>query len=213
MTVWSTARAVALLAGVVVLAACGPTVQITTAPGSPTTAIPTPPPVPGGPDGLPTFALPSFTGDAELEALLPDELGGASVETLSMSGDDFLRGAGESAADFVAMLSQSGWSPADLSVALAATDDVVLVAYRNRDVDTNLFFEAFKSRLENAGGATSTDVSFGGKSVTKFVPIDGDTIYVYASGDIVFSIEATDRPGISIDDTDELLNEAFSKLP
>lgn len=221
MTNWIIARSLAILAGVViVLAACGPAGPAATAPGSTTTALPTPPAFPDGPDGLPSFALPPFTGNAALEALLPDELGGTTVAKLSMSGDDFVRGGGESAADFLAVLSQSGWSPAELSVAFASTSDVILAAYRVNDVDASLFFEAFRSTLEEAGPVSVTDVTFGGKPVKKFVPNDGDTIYLYPSGDVLFSIDATDErgfltdaQGFLVDDFDELLNEAFSKLP
>lgn len=212
MTNWIIARSLAILAGVViVVAACGPAGPATTASGGTTTPA-TPPAFPDGPDGLPSFALPPFTANSALEALLPDELGGTTVEKLSMSGDDFVRGGGESAADFLAVLSQSGWSPADLSVAFASTRDVIFVAYRIKGVDSNLFFAAFKSTLEDAGGATTTNESLGGKVVKKLVPTDGRAIYIYPSGDVLFSISASDKPGISIDDTDELLNEAFAKL-
>lgn len=203
MTRSSTARAVALLAGAVLLvAACGSTGTPTGGPGTTPAAGVTP--APAGSEGAAfSFAMPSFTSDPELEALLPDEIGGAATEKLSMSGTDLIgEGSGQ---DLAVILTQFGKQPSDLSAGLAGAAGIDIIAYRVQGIDANALFQAFLQLIGNEDNVVS-DANLGGKSIKKIVTIEGDTSYVYASGDVLFIVEAIDEAAPA------LLEEVFTKL-
>ena len=150
-----------------------------------------------------SFEIPSFTTDPELEALLPSEIGGAPTEKLSMSGTDLIgEGSGE---DLRVILTQFGKSPSDLSAGLAGAAGIDIIAYRVRGIDANALFQAFLQLIGNADNVVS-DASLGGKSIKKIVTPEADTSYVYASGDVLFIVEATDEVAPA------LLDEVFTKL-
>jgi hypothetical protein len=213
MTARTSARALALLTGaVIIVAACGPGGTPTSSPAATTAAIATPAPdVTDG--GLPSFdlgsfAIPSFNSDVELEGLLPDTIAGVAVQKFSMTGDSFMGTGGTGTEELDAILEQAGKTPADLSVAFAGTDAVTLIAYRIKGVPADTFFQAFLTAAQQGGETTLTDASLGGKSVKKVVSTDTDigTVYVYASGDVLFIVGGE---GL----TDAILQEAFSALP
>jgi hypothetical protein len=155
----------------------------------------------------PTLVLPSFNADVDLEALLPDELGGLPTQKFSFAGADFLSNGGPETEDFQKVLTALGKSPADLSVAIAgSTIGQTVGAYRIRGVDAAGLLPAFIAAFQQGDtGATVTDVSYGGKSVKKASSPTDETVYLYASGDVVFF-----AGGDAV--TDAFLNEAFSKL-
>ena len=210
MTERRSATGLAMLMGATLLmAACGPAANATTSPG---TTTPTAPPVTQAPaseapasDGLPgfSFALPSFTSDAELEAMFPKELGGETLQILSMSGSDFM-GSGMSGNEIGPVLQQLGKTPADLSVAVGGTMAISVIAFRIKGVPAEQFLSAYTAAAPQ--GATITDTSFGGKSVKKVVSADQDPIYLYLHNDVIWTVGGS---GL----TDALMNEAFSKLP
>ena len=211
MTVRRNATGAALLIGaMLVIAACGPAANATTGP----TTTPTSPPVtqaPGseapGSSGLPgfSFALPSFTSDAELEAMFPTQLGGETLQILSMSGSDFM-GSGMSGNEIGPILQQLGKSPSDLSVAVGGTTNISVIAFRIKGVPADQFLNAYIAQAPQ--GATITDASFGGKSVKKVVTTGQDPIYLYLHDDVIWTVGGS---GSGL--TDALMNEAFSKLP
>lgn len=209
MTRPSTARALALLAGaVLVLAACGPAAAPTAAPGGTQAAVATPgaatqAPGTSGEPGF-SFTMPSFNSDLELESLLPDTIGGVAVDKASMSGGDLI-GDGTGSEDLLAILTQFGKTPADMSVAFGDAAGVNMIVYRVRGVDANALFQAFL-KIVNTDGTTVSDANVGGKSVKKLVTVNGETSYIYASGDVLFTVEA------DADTAPALLDEAFSKL-
>ena len=193
-----------------IIAACGPAANATTSP----TTTPTTPPVTEAPgsegapsSGLPgfSFALPSFTSDAELEAMFPTQIGGETLQVLSMRGSDFM-GSGGSGDEIGPILQQLGKTPADLSVAFGGTSNVQVFAFRIQGVAADQFLNAYIQSAQSAQGSTITDASFGGKSVKKVVSTGQDAVYLYLHNDVVWTIGGT---GL----TDALLNEAFSKLP
>jgi hypothetical protein len=214
MTARTSARALALLAGAVfILAACGPGGTATSSPAATTAAVTTPGPAATGGGLLPSFdlgsfAIPSFNSDVELEGLLPDTIAGVPVQKFSMTGDSFMGTGGTGTEELDAILDEAGKTPADLSVAFAGTDAVTLIAYRIKGVPADTFFQAFLLAAQEGGETTLTDASFGGKSVKKVVSTDTDigTVYVYASGDVLFIVGGE---GL----TDAILQEAFSQLP
>ena len=205
--------AAALIA--VAIAACGPTGPTPTPGGSDGAVDPsapaTRPPgtIPALPSDLPfpSFVLPSFNEDEELEALLPQQLGGTAISYLSMTGETFMGMDPASAAQFEAVLQEFDRTPADLSVAFGGTRAITLFAYQIRDVSASTFLPALiQSFGAQMGGVTTTTESYGGKSVTKLVPAEGGTVYLYTSGDVVFVVGGD---GV----TPALLDEAFTALP
>ena len=203
MTRSSTARAVALLTGaVLVVVACGSAGSPSGAPGGSQPAGITP--APAGSEGAGfSFVMPSFTSDLELEALLPDEIGGAPTEKLSMSGTDLIGdGSGE---DLAVILTQFGKQPSDLSAGLAGAAGIDIIAYRVQGIDANALFQAFLQLIGNEDNVVS-DANLGGKAIKKIVTLEGDTSYVYASGDVLFIVEASDAAAPA------LLEEVFTKL-
>lgn len=155
-----------------------------------------------------SFALPSFTADAELESKFPKDLGGEAVIVRSMSGTDFLK-TGATGNAISPVLDQLGKTPADLSVAFGGTMDVVVNAIRIEGVPADQFLTAFKTAAQAGQGSTVTQVSFGGKSVQKVAAAGQNPVYLYLNGDIVWTVGGVG----SANPTDALLNEAFSKLP
>ena len=207
MTARRSATGLATLMGATLLiAACGPAANATTAP-TPTTPAATQAAgseAPGS-DGLPgfSFALPSFTSDAELEAKFPKELGGEPIQVLSMNGANFL-GSGMSGDEIGPILQQLGKSPSDLSVAVGGTMNISVIAFRIKGVPADQFLNAYTSAAPE--GAAISDASFGGKAVKKVVATGQEGVYLYLKDDVIWTVGGS---GV----TDALLNEAFSKLP
>lgn len=210
MTVRTTARPLVLLAGLAILVwACGGGTATpgATSPGGSTAAPVTQAPAGTNP-GEPSMVLPSFdlpSGDEELEALLPDDIAGETVQKFSMTGDTFMGGAGNP--EVAAVLDQFNKTAGDLSVAFGGTEAVALIAYRLKGVEGSEFFNAFLGAAGEDGAVTVTDAAYGGKAVKKVVSSSADigTVYVYTAGDVMFIVGDEDI-------TEALLNEAFSKI-
>jgi hypothetical protein len=159
-----------------------------------------------GASGLPgfSFALPSFTADTELESLFPDEIGGKSLQVLSMSGSDFM-GSNPAGNAIAPVLAGLGKQASDLSVAFGGTEDIAVIAFRIKGVPAEQFLNAYTQAAP--AGAAITDASLGGKSVKKVVTPDSpEATYLYLKNDVIWTVSGNNL-------TDALLNEAFSKLP
>jgi hypothetical protein len=200
----------ALLVGAtVVIAACG-SGGPTNTPSQAVTPPPTEPVATGTVPsfGLPgfSFALPSFTSDQELESMFPSEIGGQEVTVLSMSGADFMAFGGSSNPMGPA-LGQLGKSPSDLSVAIGQTPNgsVRIVAFRIAGIQASQFLAAYTGTAGNVQGTTITDARIGGKAAKKVVT-PSETVYLYLSGDVLWTIG-----GAAL--SDATLDEAFTKLP
>ena len=211
-----TLRALGLAAaGAVLIAACGNN-GATTAPTTP--AAPSTPPVTAAPvpteaaaasNALPSFDLSSFHGDQSLESLIPKTIAGETLTALSMTGDQFL-GDGSASPQLAGALTALGKTTSDLSVAFAGSSKVTIVAFRVKGVSASTMFDAFKSAA--TGDITTADVSYGGKSETKVTSsTDGTISFIYAKDDTMFLVGS---PGAgSAVPSDDVLNEAFQKLP
>ena len=211
MTARTIARPLALLAGVAILvAACGGSTA-TQAPGASTAAVTQAPATqapatqaPAATTGaVETFPTASLHGDVDLEAMIPDQIGGETITALSMTGEQFM-GSGGGSDEFTAIMTGLGKQPKDLSVAFGGTSKISIIAFQVKGVPGSQILEAFKNA--STDGAVLTDATFGGKSVKKVTPGEGLVSYVYTTQDVVFVVS-----GAAI--TDALLNEAFSKLP
>jgi hypothetical protein len=197
----------ALVAGCGPAATSGP-VGTSGAVGSPAPVTQPPATQPAAPTGGPldSFALPSLPSeDADLEALLPDELGGEDVLKSSMTGDSFLGTPGAGGEEIAMMLQALGKQPADLSVAFGGTSEISVIAYQVKGIPATQVYASYLQLAQQSGATTSTDTSLGGKSVKKVVSEDG-TVYIYTAGDVVFSVSGDDI-------SPALLDETFSKLP
>ncbi len=199
-----TARPLAALATLaIILAACGSSAA-TNAPATQVPATQAPatqaPPAAGGPSLDP---LASFHGAQDLEALLPDEIGGVPMTKASVSGTDFMStlGGSEELGNALTALNKT---PADLSVAFGSAGTGTIFAFQVNGVPGGQILTAlFAAQSE---GSTITDVSLGGKAVKKVVA-SGETSssYIYATQDVVFVALA----GAA----DAQLNDLFSALP
>ncbi len=206
----TTVRAMAFLVGSIVLAACGSGAP-TSSPGVTQATVATSAPAtqaPGATGGLPSFVIPSFHGAADLEALLPDSIGGEPLVTLSMSGTQFL--ASGMATEVQAALTALGKSASDLSVAFGSNSQVVVIAFRVNGAPGSAILEAFRQAYTADTPATVTDVNIGGKSVKKFQPSDTSEAasWIYTKDDVVYTVG-----GSGTAPSDAVLIEVFSKLP
>ena len=184
-------------------ATTGPTSATSTS-ATPTEAPSTEAPAASGLPGS-SFAIPSFHANADLEKLIPAEIGGEPVTTQSMSGAQFLGTPNNEVAN---VLSGLGKQPSDLSVAFGFNMNVSVIAFQINGVPGSTILDSFKNASTDAG--TITDASYGGKSVKKLTPTEASQAasYIYTTQDVVFVVGGT---GTTL--TDALLNEAFSKLP
>jgi len=154
--------------------------------------------------------LPSLSlhGDAALEAMLPDQIGGTTLQKFSFQGAGAFSSGASGSQELQDALGQIGKSPNDVSFAVAASTDgsVTIGAFRVNGADANNVVSAFIQAGEKANpGTTVSDASISGKSVKKVVdPSETKPTYVYAHGDVMFFVQA---------ESDALLNEVFSKLP
>ncbi|HEU4919357.1 MAG TPA: hypothetical protein VFT20_06420 [Candidatus Limnocylindrales bacterium] len=143
---------------------------------------------------LGSFAIPSFGGADDLEAMLPSEICGATTQKFSMSGEDFEAFADD--AEFSATLEGLGKTAADVSFAISAptTGDLDCGAgvFRISGADTARLQEAYLAASENEGG-TYTAATIGGKNVF-IITATGETgkQYVYFKGDAVLFAQAPD---------------------
>jgi len=209
MTPTRTGSGLALLVGAAVLvAACG-----SSGPSATATQSATQPPEPPASFALPSldipgfsFALPSFSSDADLEAKFPDSIGGEALNVQSMSGADFMNLPGGTTAskDIETALQQLGKTPADLSVGFGGNNSITIFAFRIKGVPADQFLGKYLGAT--SVGSTVTDASIGGKTVKKVVTDGQVSAYLYLSGDILWTVGGNNP-------TDALLNEAFSKLP
>ena len=201
---------------VLVLAACGggsspspsaagPTGSAGASPSEEATTEPT-----GGESSGP--ALPSLPSEAaDLEALIPDEVGGLVLQKASMQGSEFLS-SGESDAATQKFLEDLGVDPEDVAVAFgfgfSADGTVAVFVFRADGADTDrlvsVFKEATDSDRESPLAWESTSV--GGKDVERAVdPESGNAIdYLYARDDVLFLVTAS---------AEDVATEALEKLP
>jgi hypothetical protein len=135
----------------------------------------------------------------ELEALVPNDIGGTALQKFSMQGDEFVSsgGATEETEQFLDGLGVS-------------TDDVAVAAGYGVATDTGDPFAVFVFQAEGAGSERLMSVfkqaldsdrdppleweakSVGGKPVEQAVDAERDSqVYLYAKGDVLFYLAAT----------------------
>lgn len=191
---------------VVVLAACS------SSSGSSPTPSPSPTPVPTQVAAASNSALPSLnlpSNAKELEALLPDTLGGIKLVKASYKGSDFLNSA-NSNEEFKTWLNSVGKSLDDVSAAFgfaaSGTSGSAIFAFRVNGVDNSKLIDAFKaSESSTSSTMTWTSANVGGKNVQKSTdPSTNTAIYLYGTADLLFFVTTND-PAVA--------QEALSHLP
>jgi hypothetical protein len=141
--------------------------------------------------GLPSFQLPS--SDKELEALLPDQLCGATAQKLSMSGPAFATSADE---QFKATLDKLGKSVNDVSFAMAVPTGGTCAAaagiFKIKGADPGRLQQVY-GEVAQQEGTKYEQRSVGGKNVYVSTEASGSSTYAYFAGDaIVFAFAKDD---------------------
>lgn len=166
--------------------------------GTPTpspTPVPTPSEQASQSQLLPSFSLPSNA--KELEALIPDTLGGAKVTKASYKGSDFINSS-SSNEEFKAWLNSVGKSLNDVSAAFgfvtSGTSGSAVFAFRVQGVDNAKLIDAFKtSEASSNSTMTWTSANVGGKNVQQSTDPDTKTaIYLYGTADLLFFVSTND---------------------
>jgi hypothetical protein len=158
---------------------------------------------------LPSFDLPN--SDAELEALLPDQIGGKQTIKSSMKGSELLA-SGSDNQKFIDFLNSVGAQPDDVSVAFAfavstTADSTAVAAFRVKGVDHSRLLTELTTAMQDDQSATNfTDATVGGKSVKKGTAPGEQavSVYIYGVADLVFSVTSA---------SDDAAAEVLSHLP
>ena len=196
------------LATAFVVAACGgggpttaPTLATPTEPALPSVEVPT---FDLGSFAIPSFEIPSFSGDEELEAMLPDSVGGQTVVKQSLSGADFVNLVMGGATAFEDMLGEMGATIDDLSVAIGTAGALTLYAYQVEGQSADQVFAGLEAAFLAGGAGTVNEIEVGGRTVNQ-VTTATETTYIYLASGVVFIIGGTV--------TQDLLADAVAQLP
>jgi len=158
---------------------------------------------------LPSFDLPN--SDTELEALLPDQIGGKQTVKSSMKGSELMTSGGDNQ-QFIDFLNSVGAQPDDVSVAFAfalstTADSTAVAAFRVKGVDHGILLNELSTAMQSDESATGfTDANVGGKNVKKGTAPGQQTtaVYLYGVADLVFSVTSA---------SDAAAAEVLSHLP
>lgn len=192
----------------VVLVACSSST------GNNATPTPSPTPTVTPTAAASVIALPSLPSNAkELEALLPNTLGGKTLTKASMKGSDFVTAS--QSPELTAWLNSLGKSLNDVSAAyafdLSGTTPAFIFAFRVAGVDHSQLISTLETQFNKDATTktTWTSATVGGKSVQAGPVPDSDStpvqnIYLYGTGDVVFFVETASQP---------LAQEALQDLP
>lgn len=178
---------------------------------------PTPTAAPSRADAASGAAGPSPglpTSESGLAALLPDKISGQRAFKLAMGGEQLIGGGAvvNIEPEFQGVLDTLDAQPDDVSFALSSVENVdgaavVIMAFRIADANTSQLQSAFQTFWSPPSQPVDWQpASVGGKSVVAGSDADnpGNTISVYAVGDLIFYVSAPNE---------ELATELLSPLP
>lgn len=140
---------------------------------------------------------PSLVGAPDLEATLPSEAAGITLQSYSMSGPDFVEGEVEE--QFVTFIESLGADVQDVSVAIAlganadGTQTASILAFQVAGASAQELIDAFKASAEQ--GLVWQPETMGGKSVEASVPDPPDfpiPVVLYATDDVLYFVSSTD---------------------
>jgi hypothetical protein len=152
-------------------------------------------------------ALPS------LEGLIPDKVGGMTLEKTSMKGSDFV-GSSDADPGSIAFLKALGVAPADIGVAFGYGFDAstsagfAMFVFQAAGADESRLITVFTS-ASSQGRSTPLDwqpATVSGKSVRVATDTEQQNIklYLYGHGDVLFVLSAT---------SEAVVSDALAKLP
>ena len=154
-------------------------------------------------------AAPSLPSGAEdLEALIPDTIGGVALQKLSMRGNEFAN-SGSASAEAEEFLRTLGVSPDDVSVAIGfglssdTGSGVAVFVFRAQGAESDRLLQAFKDATdaERETPLEWESVNVGGKQVERATdPEQGNRVYLYVKDDLLAFVATT-----SEDDAAEVL--------
>jgi ABC-type glycerol-3-phosphate transport system substrate-binding protein len=141
-------------------------------------------------------SLPSSAKD--LEAFIPDEIGGITLQKFSMQGDEFVS-SGSATEDTQQFLEGLGVDTDDVAVAAgfgSSTDTGALVVFvfRAEGAGTDRLLTVFKEALDSDRDEPLQweAAEVGGKQVERATDAEQEgQVYLYAKGDILFYLAAT----------------------
>ena len=182
------------------IAACG-SGGASASPSASPTAQPSVPAASGAEPSLPSDA-------ADLEALIPDTVGGVTLQKLSMRGNEFAN-SGSASAEAEEFLRNLGVSPDDVSVAIGfgispdSGGGAAVFVFRAEGADSGRLLQTFKDATD-AERETPLDwesVTVGGKQVERATDPEQDSrVYLYVTGDLLVFVATA-----SEDDAAEVL--------
>lgn len=163
-----------------------------------------------GDGGVGGATNPSFeAGAGDLDAILPDEVGGITIEYESASGEEVVSDESGVTPEAQEFFDAVGAQPSQLSSAFGLGLDtetgtaVTIIAFRVQGANEDQLRDEFARTLEE-DGSTLTEANVAGKDV---LAIDQDTEqggFLYVANDIIFMVAASSQ---------ELAEEALSLLP
>ncbi|HEV8516880.1 MAG TPA: hypothetical protein VGQ47_04530 [Candidatus Limnocylindrales bacterium] len=171
--------------------------------------------LPSLPSGFPSFVLPSFTRAEDLEAILPDELGGTTLQKFSFRGSDLFGDDpnDENDQQFQALIQALGARPDDYAIAAAGGEvggtNVQIGAIRVEGIDGARLLQALIQVGQIQEPDTLVDqTTIAGKNVTRVAdPADLEDLgpsYIYPAGEVIFFVQSTDE---------DLVAQALAELP
>ena len=199
MNPFRTLPALAALVLVALLAACGDSTSSASVSAEPSLAV-SEAASPSPSVAASTAALPSAGTVADLEALIPDEIGGITLQKFSMRGNEFVN-SGSATDETQEFLERLGVSTDDVAVAFgfgvsaASGDGAAVFVFRalgaGSDRLVTVFMEATDKAREAPLDWQPTTVS--GKGVYRATDPEqnNQTVYLYAIDDTLFFLAAT----------------------
>jgi len=151
----------------------------------------------------PGIGLPSFSAGvvAELEALIPDEIGGATMQKFSMRGDQFLT-SGQEDPTTARFLEELGVSPNDVSIAFGFgfapdfTSGAAMFVFRAEGASEDRLLQVFKDSMDEDRDVPLewTTVTIAGHQVESATDADADdqAMFLYAKGELLYFVSTTD---------------------
>jgi hypothetical protein len=194
-----------------VMTACGGTAAssqpASVAPSAPPTAAASASPSDALPSPSPSLSQAIATPDAasSLVEMLPADLGGVATQKLEVLGSDTSMFDASTAIIFESILTILQAKGNDMAIGIASTSGASIVAIRVSGESAKDVGEAMISSRALNATTTKEELDIAGKHVIKVTTTTTRVpFYVYAAGDVSFTIAASDET---------LVAEALSKLP
>jgi hypothetical protein len=152
-----------------------------------------------------SVVVPSLGADTPLVDLLPDELGGTAMQKVALTGSDLSSIDPSAAMVFGSLQNVLGAADADMTIGAASNAKASVIAIRVKGKSAQLIGDAMIAGRALNATTTKDEVDLGGKHAVKVTTTTAPVpFYVYGSGDVSFTISATDET---------IVAEALSKLP